>query len=63
MEMSVKTVRLISEKTQREMAKAMNISRDTYRAIEKNPSKATIDQAKKISAITGFSVDSIFFGK
>ena len=62
MSYTVKQARLLCGKTQREMAKYLQVHRDTYRKIEENPEEATIAQAKKISEVTGIKVDQIFFG-
>lgn len=62
MVLSLKQARLLSEKTQREMAEKLRICVDTYREIERHPERATINQAKMLSAITGRTVDEIFFG-
>lgn len=59
---TVKQARLIAGKTQSEMAKKLNVSRDTYRKIELSPDKTTIAQARSISDITGIPIDQIFFG-
>ena len=59
---TVKQARMLAEKTQVEMAAAMNISRETYMKIEKTPGRATITQARLISQITGIPLDNIFFG-
>lgn len=48
--------------SQAEMAKKMNICRDTYRNLEKNPQDISVAQASKISEITGVPFDNIFFG-
>lgn len=61
MQLTVKQARTLREKTQKEMAKEMGISRDTYRKIEDNPDSATIWQAKMFCRITGFAIDQIFF--
>lgn len=58
---SVKQARQYAGLTQCQMAEKLRVSRDSYRNIEKNPERATIKQAKEISAITGIGVDSIFF--
>lgn len=60
--LTVKQARLLSEKTQRQMAEALSMHVDTYRKIEKQPDAATIKQANEISRITGIPYDQIFFG-
>lgn len=61
MKLSVKQARIMSDKTQREMAAAIGVSRDVYRRIEKYPGTATIEQAKRFCRATGFCIDRIFF--
>lgn len=58
---TLKQARTLREKTQLEMAKEMKICRDTYRAIEANPEKATVQQAKQICKILKMGVEDIFF--
>lgn len=60
---TVKQARLLSGKTQCEMAGLLEIHRDTYRKIEENPDCASVKQAKEICEITGIGVDQIFFSK
>jgi DNA-binding XRE family transcriptional regulator len=60
---TVKQARLISGRTQQDMADLLHVHRDTYRKIEERPDEATIKQAKKISEITGIPIDQIFFGQ
>ena len=61
MNFSVLQARRFAGKTQRELARKMGICVDSYRAIELNPEKATVKQAKIISEVTGIPVDKIFF--
>lgn len=63
MKMSVKSARIIAEKTQQFMADALGISKCTYQRIEKDPGSATITQARKISDIVGVPLDDIFFAQ
>ena len=60
---SVKQARALADKTQAEMAEKLGVTRDTYRKIEQNPGRATIDQAVAISRITGIPIDQIFFDR
>ena len=60
---TVRQARRLAEKTQREMARSMGISRDTYRKIELNPEVATIEQAQNISRIVGIPMDKIIFAR
>lgn len=59
---TLKQARMLSGKTQNQMADSIGVCRDTYRAIEAEPERATIAQAKKISLVLGLPVDQIFFG-
>lgn len=63
MRLSVKQARIMADKTQREIAAEIGVSRDIYRRIEKYPETATIAQAKRFCHATGFSMDSIFFAQ
>lgn len=63
MELTIKQARLISGKTQRQMAEFLGMHVQTYRKIEKDPESATVQQAKLISQITGVPYNQIFFGK
>lgn len=60
---TVKQVRMLSDKTQQEMANLLGIHVQTYRKIEKNPERTTFQQGQRISEATGISVDQIFFGR
>lgn len=59
---TVKQARKLADLTQVQMADALEVSRDTYRRIEKNPETATIAQGVRIAEVTGLSFDAIFFG-
>ncbi|MHC1758281.1 MAG: helix-turn-helix transcriptional regulator [Negativicutes bacterium] len=61
MNFNIKQARVYSNKTQEEMAEALKVHVDTYRNIEKNPGKATIEQAKTIAEVTGINIDQLFF--
>lgn len=58
---SVRQARALAEKTQAEMAERLGVTRETYRRIEQNPGRATVDQAIAIARITGIPIDQIFF--
>lgn len=60
---TVKQARMLKGKTQAEMADCLGVCRDTYRAIEQNPDRATVKQAKAISAFLGLDIEQIFFDK
>ena len=53
---TVKQARMLKGKTQAEMADCLGVCRDTYRAIEQNPDRATVKQAKAISAFLGLEI-------
>ena len=59
--LTVKQARLMKDLTQKQLAEALGIHVQTYQKIEKNPKIATVEQAKTIAELTGFSVDQIFF--
>jgi len=61
MALTLKKARLISEKTQKEMAEAIGVYVETYRKLEKNPELCTIEQAKKIARYLNLTVNEIFF--
>lgn len=58
---SVKQARAYAGYTQVEMAKMLNISRDTYRKYELKPETIPIEKAKKIADITKIPLNAIFF--
>lgn len=60
---TVKQARQYAGYTQREMAKMLGVSRDTYRKIECFPEIATIATAKRISEVVGIPIDQIFFAE
>lgn len=61
MPLTLKKARLVSEKTQQEMADAIGVHIDTYRKMEEKPERVTIENAKKIANFLGLSVNEIFF--
>ena len=61
MSFTIKQARQYAGYTQREMAKKLKISRDSYRKIEQNPGKTTVSMAAQICEITGIPIDQIFF--
>lgn len=62
MNLTLKQARMMNDLTVKEIAEKLNVCPDTYRKIEKNPERATIAIAKKVSEITGIPYDVIFFG-
>lgn len=63
MEFTLKQARDYRGLSQEYMAEKLNVNRITYQNWEKCPSKITIGNAKKISAILEMPVSSIFFGE
>lgn len=63
MAMTLKAARINSGFTQVQMGAKLGISRDKYRAIEKNPGRATVEMAKRISSIVGIPYDDLFFAR
>lgn len=59
---TLKQARQLAGKKQKEMAELLKIHIQTYRKIERNPERVTIQQAKLISAETKIPIDAIFFG-
>lgn len=61
MKYTVKQARMLAGFTQDEMAKKLNIHRDTYRNMEKHPEKISFLMGNKISNITQIPIEKIFF--
>lgn len=61
MQLTIKQARLISGKTQADMAAKLQMHVQTYAKIEKNPENATIEQAKRISDALNIPIDQLFF--
>lgn len=61
MNLNLRQIRRLREKTQADMATALNIHVQTYRKLEKYPELATIEQAKKISEYLDAPYNEIFF--
>lgn len=60
--LTLRQARKASEVSQKSMAAALGISKNTYLKIERQPDLATIAQAKKISKILNISYAELFFG-
>ena len=58
---TVKQARLLAGKTQNEAAQALRVCKDTYRALEADPERATIKQALELSHFFGIPYDAIIF--
>lgn len=61
MSLTIRQARLLSGKTQKEMAESLGICRHTYIKYESQPDTVPIGYAKQISKITCVPVDDIFF--
>lgn len=59
---TLEQLRLINHITMEEVAQYLGIHAQTYAKIEKNPDRATIHQAKMLSAFYKLPADTIFFG-
>ena len=62
MGMTLRQARRFRDKSQRDMAKVLGVSEDTYRSIERCPERASIKHATLICEALNLSVDEIFFG-
>lgn len=63
MTLTLKGIRLLNLKSQRQLAHLLGVHVQTYRRLENNPEDLTISQAKKIAAFFGVSYNDIFFIK
>jgi DNA-binding XRE family transcriptional regulator len=53
--------RLLKGYTQEEMAKILEVHRNTYVSWEENPDKISVGNAKRVAITLGMSVNDIFF--
>lgn len=60
--MTVRQARMFRDLSQQQVADALNVNVDTYRRIERNPQKATIEMAIKFCSVVNMKMDDIFFG-
>lgn len=58
---TVKQARQLAGYSQQAIASKMDIDVGTYRRIEENPDKSSVENAKKFCAIVGLPIDCIFF--
>ena len=58
---TVRQWRLMKEISQQSVADALGIHVNTYRKLEENPNRITIEEAHKISALFGVPMDKIDF--
>lgn len=61
--MNLREAREKAKLTQQEVADNLGISRPTYIAMEKNPDRVSIDEARHLSELFDIPVDSLFFAK
>lgn len=61
--LTLKEARQYRGKTVTEMAKTLNVTRDTYRKWEEDSGQVKIRYAKQIADILNMSASDIFFGK
>lgn len=61
MNFTLKQARQFADKTQMQAAAYLGVCVETYRAIELNPERATIEQAKKLSDFFNMPYSQIFF--
>ena len=59
--MNLKEARIAANYTQQEVADQLGISRPTYRSMENNPDRVTIEEANKLAEMFDVTVDDIFF--
>ena len=60
--LTLKEARISQRRTVTEMAEYMGVSRQTYHAWEKQPSRVSVQQAKRMCGYLGYALDEIFFG-
>lgn len=60
---TLKQARLLTDMTQRELAKKLGVSVPTYIRFEKNPELLTIKQAKIIAQTLKYPVDAFLFAQ
>ena len=60
MQFTIRQARLHAGFTQAEISKKLGIDRGTYIKIEKEPTRATVQQVNQISDLTGIPVSDIF---
>ena len=61
MEISLKAARVNAGMTQKEVAKALNVSKSTILSYEKYRTIPDVNTAKKLAALYGITVNDIFF--
>ena len=60
--LTLKEARISQRRTVTEMAEYLGVTRQTYHAWEKEPSRVSVTQAMKICDFLGFGLDEILFG-
>lgn len=61
MQLSVKKARLLSGKTQQEVAEVLGVHVHTYMKWERNPEEMSIGTARQFLNLVGFGFEDIFF--
>lgn len=61
--MSLEDARNSAQVTQAYMAEQLGVSRQTYAALERDPEKITIGQARRICSVLGRKFEEIIFSK
>ena len=61
--MSLEDARNSAQVTQAYMAEQLGVSRPTYAALERDPEKITIGQARRICSVLGRKFEEIIFSK
>jgi transcriptional regulator with XRE-family HTH domain len=62
MQVTLKAARQFAGISGKKMSATLNIGYDKWRKIEKDPTKASVEQLQKISELTGVPLGSLFLG-
>ena len=63
MSYTIRQARRLAEMSQSQVAKALDVCECTYRKIEKNPEKATVEQAHALAALFRIPYDRLLFDR
>ena len=63
MAITLKAARVNAERTQKEMARALGVSKGTYASYEAYKTKMDIETAQRFALLCGLTVDDIIFFK
>lgn len=58
---TIRQARRLADLSQSQVAKALGVCECTYRKIERNPEKATVEQAHTLARLFGLPYDCLFF--